>query len=407
MHAYPKEVEIPARLNRRMRSSRSRSCQRHTGRQLRGVRSRVATLLQAYLLLSISWVAPGARSEGSTTSQTKTSTGPQFFSSKQSEERTISPASTFFNSATSPAPDLSEQVSEYVREMFEDSKGDLWFGTMAGVIRYDGKTLTDFTGNAGFPANEIRGIVEDENNHLWFATEAGVVRFDRQRFTLFTTQDGLSHNNVWSIARDRKGKLWIGTVGGVSTYDGKTFTRFPIPPSRVVADSRFSRDLVWAIHEDRQGTLWFGTDGAGLTKYNGTTFVTYTSNDGLASNHILSILEDQKGTLWFGTREGNVLHYEGSVFSTLPPKDRSSGKEISTLYEEKSGALWFGTSGGGVSRYDRKTMKSFTSKDGLTNPFVQSILEDRNGNLWFGTSGGLFRFDGKSFRNITRKQLQQ
>ena len=38
------------------------------------------------------------------------------------------------------------QIAEYVVEIFEDSKGNLWFGTgNKGAARYDGKALTYFT----------------------------------------------------------------------------------------------------------------------------------------------------------------------------------------------------------------------------------------------------------------------
>ena len=53
-----------------------------------------------------------------------------------------------FNSL--PFPNLEDlqqaakaQIAEYVIEAFEDSKGHLWFGTMAkGVACYDGKPWT-------------------------------------------------------------------------------------------------------------------------------------------------------------------------------------------------------------------------------------------------------------------------
>jgi hypothetical protein len=43
-------------------------------------------------------------------------------------------------------PDLDTTlVSQYIRSIFQDSKGNLWFGTMnEGVVRYDVKTLTYF-----------------------------------------------------------------------------------------------------------------------------------------------------------------------------------------------------------------------------------------------------------------------
>lgn len=93
--------------------------------------------------------------------------------------------------------DSSPQIAEYVVEIFEDKKGNLWFGTMGkGAARYDGKS-----------------------------------------FTHFTKKDGLCSNNVNSIIEDRKGNIWFTSIpsstpedireGGVSLYDGTTFTNYP------------------------------------------------------------------------------------------------------------------------------------------------------------------------------------
>ncbi len=38
--------------------------------------------------------------------------------------------------------------------------------------------------------------------------------------------DGLEGNGVPSMLEDRSGQLWFGTYGGVSRYDGQTFTTF-------------------------------------------------------------------------------------------------------------------------------------------------------------------------------------
>ena len=60
--------------------------------------------------------------------------------------------------------------------------------------------------------------------------------------------------------------------------------------------------------QDKVGNLWFGTTGEGLYKYNGESFIQYTSADGLNSNHIWCILEDTSGKIWIGTSAGIYLN---------------------------------------------------------------------------------------------------
>jgi ligand-binding sensor domain-containing protein len=58
------------------------------------------------------------------------------------------------------------------------------------------------------------------------------------------------------------------------------------------------------------GALWFGTRG-GVSRFDGGTWTTYTTDDGLADNYVTSIAVAPDGALWFGTF-GGVSRY-------LPP----------------------------------------------------------------------------------------
>ena len=195
---------------------------------------------------------------------------------------------------------------------------------------------------------------------------------------------------------------------------------------------------VLAILEDKEGYLWFGTEDGGVSRYDGQSFVTFTTKDGLAGNCVTSILEDREGNLWFGTGgwdvEGNgVSRYDGQSFVTFTTKDGLAHNNVMSIFEDKAGCLWFGTFGGGVSRYarsnggsrsnrakprlrlsDGQSFVTFTTKDGLAHNDVRIIVEDREGYLWFGTYwGGVSRYarsnarlrlsDGKSFVTFTTK----
>ncbi|WP_028527028.1 ligand-binding sensor domain-containing protein [Runella limosa] len=94
----------------------------------------------------------------------------------------------------------------------------------------------------------------------------------------------------------------------------------------------------------------------------------------------------------------------------------SETKEVNTSYgphhitrhiiQDRKGNLWIATYGG-VFRYDNKSFTNITSQVSSARFF--SVLEDRNGNLWFGSlSSGVYKYDpkqavGKSFQNFTTK----
>lgn len=60
------------------------------------------------------------------------------------------------------APRSGEQLSPFVRRVFQDRTGNLWFGTNGdGVIRYDGNSLEYFSTDDGFGGITVRGMVQD------------------------------------------------------------------------------------------------------------------------------------------------------------------------------------------------------------------------------------------------------
>lgn len=82
------------------------------------------------------------------------------------------------------------------------------------------------------------------------------------------------------------------------------------------------------------------------------------------------------------------------------PKD--GFKSVRDIKQDKKGNVWL-AAWQDVFRYDGKSYINITGKLGVEG-FV-AILEDRKGNFWFGTLGsGVYYYDGKSFKNFTTKE---
>ena len=129
--------------------------------------------------------------------------------------------------------------------LFEDSKGNLWFGNNgAGLFLYDGKTLRNITtekglNNADFRASgkagagtlaRVYAINEDKDGNIWVGTvDAGVWKYDGTHLTNYTTTDGLTSNAVNTIYKDKNSELWFGTdANGICKFNGTTFSEFII-----------------------------------------------------------------------------------------------------------------------------------------------------------------------------------
>jgi serine phosphatase RsbU (regulator of sigma subunit) len=98
---------------------------------------------------------------------------------------------------------------------------------------------------------------------------------------------------------------------------------------------------------DSEGNIWFATQGGGVSKYDGKSFITYTTEQGLANNTVRSIAEDKSGNLWFGTDQGlNVVVYQPSLRGTKQSyKFKNVTKQLKNLPDLVIGAIQFDKKG--------------------------------------------------------------
>jgi ligand-binding sensor domain-containing protein len=186
--------------------------------------------------------------------------------------------------------------------------------------------------------------------------------------------------------------MWFATSDGISCYDGSTWITYTTANGLV-------SNYVNSAFKDRAGNLWFGT-AEGVNCFNGTTWTTYTTDDGVVSRGVGEITQDSAGNIWVAAM-GGVSRFDGTSWTTYRTADGLAENNVQSVLAGSNGYMWFGTYGSGVSRFDGFTWTTYTTADGLVDDAVWAIAEDRFGNLWFGTSRGVSRFDGSSWARYT------
>jgi ligand-binding sensor domain-containing protein len=301
-------------------------------------------------------------------------------------------------------------ISQYIRSIFQDSKGNFWFGPAGqSVARYDEKTLRYYSRNEFFQGNNsvtddygnsVHAMAEDKKGNIWFGTDHGVIKYDGKTFRSYTAKNGLSNTKVGRkcILIDKTGIIWVGTQGGVFRYipsadstGGQCFSLFDwLPPIGI-------KDMM----EDHTGHIWFASQDHGVFRYDEKAIENITEKAGLGDNYAGGMAQDKAGNFWF-TMKGGICRYDGKTFTEFTTKDGLGGSEVWGIYIEKSGIIWI-TARGSTTRYDPsiplsnpKAFTVFTEQDGI-NCCVQSMYQDRSGNMWWGAGAGLYRFDGKRF----------
>lgn len=329
------------------------------------------------------------------------------------------------------APDFDTTlVSQYVRSIFQDSKDNLWFGTIGdGVVKYDVKTLTYFSNPDGFYSQTVYAINEDKDGNMWFGTDQGVYKYDPsltstllstdrasgKSFKNYNQKDGLNHIDITrkGILVDKSGNIWIGTHGGVYRYD-------PVADSEGRKSFSLFKELgslnIAGIMEDKNGNIWFATSGNGVFQYTPSLgeIISITEKEGLGDNYAGGIAQDKAGNMWFTMKNG-ICKYDpsaslragGKALTEYTAKDGLGGTEFWGIYIEESDIIWV-TARGSTTRFDPsiplpnpKAFKVFTPADGL-NCCVQSMFQDKSERMWWGTGQGLYRFSGMGFYQVKK-----
>jgi ligand-binding sensor domain-containing protein/serine phosphatase RsbU (regulator of sigma subunit) len=285
-----------------------------------------------------------------------------------------------------------------VNNIFQDSKGFLWFSTQGGGVSiFNGKTFRKYTKENGLISNDVTCVTEDKKGNLWIGTSAGISKFDGTHFTNYSEKEGLQpFDGIYWIHVDKKGIVWLAIRGGgVCRFDGKNFSSF-------TKDNGLSSNMAYSITEDKRGDLWFSLDN-GIAKYDGKKITSFSDVANVNHKIFFSSYTDSKGSIWFGSISKGVLKYNGSSFEEINLPESVQSDFIGSISEDKKGNIWFATEHG-VLKYERNRFHLFNEKEGLSSNGVLSVCSDYEGNMWIGTQGGgVNLFNNESFVNYTDK----
>jgi len=261
-----------------------------------------------------------------------------------------------------------------VWSIFMDAQSQLWLGTRAGLVRYDGSNFATFTPQDGLAGDEVMAVCEGDGG-LWVGTTNGLSFFDGRSFTNYGVNEGLPGKEIEDLLATPDGDLWIATRSGAARLRDGVINILD------TADGLPTNDIrrIYLAPDNR---LWLATTG-GLVCVDQGLVRHFTRDHGLAANHVLSVLQDRAGRLWVGTLVGLSCH-DPNTFEPLEIGVELSTVNVRALHEDSAGRLWIGSIGAGLHRLDGDELTSFGIKEGLLGEHVTCIVEDLEGHLWIG-----------------------
>lgn len=329
--------------------------------------------------------------------------------------------------ARNGVPDTVQELGERLWYVYEDKKGNYWYGSNGeGVYKYDGKTILNYTTKSGLTNDSIRQIQEDEKGNMFFSTLGGICKYDGKKMTplkpIRTKEWKLEQHDMWFCILGRRNEH------GPYRYDGKNLYSLEFPKHYLHDEFYagginpfFSPYEVYTIYKDRKGAMWFGTSVFGACRYDGVSVKWMYEKDltivpAGGSFGIRSVYEDREGRFWIcNTRHRYVFDNVATAKSDRLKYNKVEGVGDSIIFggddyvyysyvvEDNDDNIWLTTWDKGVYKYDGKYFTNYTVREGVKDVNLVSMYKDRMGGLWLGTNeNGVYKYNGKDFERFVR-----
>ena len=296
---------------------------------------------------------------------------------------------------------LSENT---VVSMFQDRKGIMWFGTFAGLNRFDGYNFRSYKAAAdnrtGLSHNRVDYITEDTYGFLWLITYSGQVqRFDPRREEFVCVPDfdknlPENHSPVTKLYSFAGGEIWLITASNGAYRIQTNPEDYSLSVEHFGKNNKaVNTDYVNAVYKDWQKNIWLMTNN-GLVQINPTEptplhfFEENQETKKKDSQAFFSTVELDNEIL-FGSSHGRIWCYdkkqEDFKLIILP-----LASDITDIKRLPNGRFLVLSAHNGFVIYTPKTGTSvvFSSK---THPQMKSdemitSYIDHKGDIWFETN---------------------
>lgn len=203
----------------------------------------------------------------------------------------------------------------FVLCFYKTRNNEFLIGTGSGIMLYNNRTESFSRWNNIYAL--IRQIYEDSKGDIWAATASGIYHYlrDKNEVEHYTADPNKSQsigsNNTTSVFEDSKKRIWVTTVNGLSLFNRETQSF-----NRITTENGLPSNIIYRIVEDKDHFFWLSTAN-GLVRFNPDTYAmrTFTYTDGLHETQFnySSSYQAPDGTIYMGTING-MLSFNPSLF---------------------------------------------------------------------------------------------
>jgi ligand-binding sensor domain-containing protein/signal transduction histidine kinase len=326
----------------------------------------------------------------------------------------------------------SELANSTVYTIVQDHRGFLWFGTAAGVTRFDGVSSQHYGIADGLENEYVTTLTQYRDSIVFAGTWGnGVYYFTNGRFSRYTAFEKFLPRKIKFLMADKSNRLWVGDARNLGYIQNNRYTvldlKLRLPGIIYAICERKNGDILlgtsqglycisagvlrrmcnvpemdtplYSITEGPDGRIWCASDG---TLYEVRDTLIRIHRDVLPGKERIMVVKcTSNNSLWLAGIRSGIFVYTREKLQTFSTFRQLVKNQINTMYEDTEQNLWIGTYGLGAVMTGGIQNMSYTTDDGLPNNYVTAICGNGSDSVIIGTRDGAAIISGYTLQHIT------
>ncbi len=293
--------------------------------------------------------------------------------------------------------------SNFCYKLLQDKRGYIWFATINGAVRFDGKHYKYFQEkcsniNYTIPSNWVLDLTEDDKGNIWINTNEGICKYDIKKDSI------INYNSIirgWGkICFIKPNKLYVSSWAGIDYFLIKNDSLFFIKNYTETSNNSIMslsniNDIIYATPEDNPSLI--------TIKNNDLQYFRNIKLNKTNKTIILNSVSKYNNSLLLNSRNlGLLIYQKGTYANSFLEKELAYTKNITcskSYFINKVEFIVVGTNGNGIFIINKKSKKTHHIKhnnfdvNSLPSDIIQDIIIDTNNSLWISTDKGVTFFN--------------
>ena len=285
-------------------------------------------------------------------------------------------------------------ASNWVRNIYQDSRGRIFFCTLNGLSVYDGARFTNYTVDDGLSTDVINCVMEMGDDSIWIAANTNrLACLVRSKIKTVSLKDSVTPI-INFLCRDTRGDLYAAADEGLFLFHENSFVKLQLQNLQGKDVNSFISKLIpygnYLLVMRDYGLVTNAPKLLYLYDCIQKKIVSQTSGA-----PIFSVAVSKEGNVWLSTdknikqldtvalKRGLILQEElPNVFRNL------STDNAGYIFFDNSSNCWLSDGVHTLKKCDQNgNITVYTKSSGLSNSSIEYVFQDKEGIIWLASKG--------------------